>query len=157
MQHFIRQQNTLSDNKTLYRRMQHFAGEGWLGLEKLHQLTKKGMYRLKVLLHEFFDTNYKHFLIELNKMLKVVLTDRNWNDYVGYWNWIKVFYIKIEQNPCSCHCIWAGWSRERLPAHLGAVPQDVLHPWGLPQSGPLRRGTQTSQFQFLSQVGEKVF
>ena len=77
--------------------MQHFAGEGWLGLEKLHQLTKKGMYRLKVLLNEFFDTNYKNFLIELNKMLKVSLTDRNWNDYVGYWNWIKVCTLKLNK------------------------------------------------------------
>ena len=25
-----------------------FAGEGWLGLEKLHQLTKKRLHRLKV-------------------------------------------------------------------------------------------------------------
>ena len=34
--------------------MHYFAGEGWLGLEKLHQLTKDGMYRLKVSLNEYF-------------------------------------------------------------------------------------------------------
>jgi len=42
-------------------------GEGWLGLEKLHQLTKKRLHRLKV-----------------------SLVDRNANEYVGYWDWIKV-------------------------------------------------------------------
>ena len=37
------------------------------------------------------------FFIEFNKMLKVSLTDRSWNEYVGYWNWIKVFHFKTDQ------------------------------------------------------------
>ena len=49
--------------------------------------------------------------------------------------------------------LWPGWSRERLQAHLGTVPQPLLHPWGRPQPGPLPRRTQTSQSEFLSQVG----
>ena len=89
--------------------------------------------------------------------LKAKFMDRSWNDFVGYWNWIKVFYIKIEQNPCSCHCIWAGWSRGRLQAHLGALPQPLLNPWGRPQSGPLRSRSQSSQSEFLSKVGAKAF
>ena len=44
-----------------------FAGEGWLGLEKLHQITSKTLYRLKV-----------------------TLTARNWTRYVGYYDWMKV-------------------------------------------------------------------
>ena len=44
-----------------------FAGEGWLGLEKLHQITSKKLYRLKV-----------------------TLTARNWTRYVGYYDWMKV-------------------------------------------------------------------
>ena len=45
------------------------AGEGWFGLEKLHKLTAdtKGSYRLKV-----------------------TLTSREWKEYVGYWDWLKV-------------------------------------------------------------------
>jgi len=56
-------------DKTFKEYKKGFAGngEGWLGLEKLHQLTKKGLYRLKV-----------------------SLTDRSWNEYVGYWDWIKI-------------------------------------------------------------------
>ena len=90
--------NALSDNATLYQTMQHLAGEGWLGLEKLHQLTKKGLYRLKVSLNEkiiiFALGIINMFFSEFNKMLKVSLTNRGWNDYVGYWNWIKVFTLK---------------------------------------------------------------
>ena len=46
------------------------AGEGWFGLEKLHKLTSdtKGSYKLKV-----------------------TLTSRDWKEYVGYWDWLKVF------------------------------------------------------------------
>ena len=44
-----------------------FAGEGWLGLEKLHQITSKKLYRLKI-----------------------TLTARNWTQYVGYYDWMKV-------------------------------------------------------------------
>ena len=54
MQHFVREWITLSENATLCQKMHYFAGEGWLGLEKLHQLTKNGMYRLKVSLNEYF-------------------------------------------------------------------------------------------------------
>ena len=43
------------------------TGEGWLGLEKLHQITSKKLYRLKV-----------------------TLTARNWTQYVGYYDWMKV-------------------------------------------------------------------
>ena len=43
------------------------AGEGWLGLEKMHQITSKKMYRLKI-----------------------TLTSRNWTEYVGYYDWMKV-------------------------------------------------------------------
>ena len=50
------------------------AGEGWLGLEELHKVTTntKGSYKLKV-----------------------TLTDQDFKDYVGYWEWIKVFIICI--------------------------------------------------------------
>ena len=37
------------------------------------------------------------FFIEFNKMLKVSLTNRGWNDYVGYWNWIKVCTLKLNK------------------------------------------------------------
>ena len=43
------------------------TGEGWLGLEKMHQITSKKMYRLKI-----------------------TLTARNWTEYVGYYDWMKV-------------------------------------------------------------------
>ena len=57
------------------------AGEGWLGLEKLNKLTKQGLWHLKV------SMNGK----KIEQIIKVTLTDRNWNDFVGYWDWIKVF------------------------------------------------------------------
>ena len=44
-----------------------FAGEGWLGLEKLHKITRKKLYRLKI-----------------------TLTSRNWTEYVAYYDWVKV-------------------------------------------------------------------
>ena len=31
------------------------------------------------------------FSIESDGIIKVTLTDRDWNDFVGYWDWIKVF------------------------------------------------------------------
>ena len=43
------------------------AGEGWLGLEQLHQITRKKLYRLKI-----------------------TLTSRNWTEYVAYYDWVKV-------------------------------------------------------------------
>ena len=43
------------------------TGEGWLGLEKMHKITSKKMYRLKI-----------------------TLTARNWTEYVGYYDWMKV-------------------------------------------------------------------
>ena len=43
------------------------AGEGWLGLEQLHKITRKKLYRLKI-----------------------TLTSRNWTEYVAYYDWLKV-------------------------------------------------------------------
>ena len=43
------------------------AGEGWLGLEQLHKITRKKLYRLKI-----------------------TLTARNWTEYVAYYDWVKV-------------------------------------------------------------------
>ena len=36
-------------------------------------------------------------LNELRNKMKVSLTDRSWNEYVGYWDWIKVFRFKTDQ------------------------------------------------------------
>ena len=65
----------------------HVAGEGWFGLEKLHKLTSdtKGSYRLKV-----------------------TLTNNEWKEYVGYWDWLKVTtgYTYV--------FLWPGWPRRWL-------------------------------------------
>ena len=45
------------------------TGEGWFGLEPLHKLTK--------------DTTKSY-------RLKVTLTSREWQEFVGYWDWLKV-------------------------------------------------------------------
>ena len=119
------------------------------------------------------------------EMLKVTLTDKNWNEHVGYWNWIKVFYFLNRPNQTKPNQIgtgqisssfkqtkpvvfqlilkshlsvflWPGWSRERLQAHLRRLPQSLLHPGRLPQSRPLR-WTPSSKPEFLSQVGRKNF
>ena len=60
------------------------TGEGWLGLEKMHQITSKKMYRLKI-----------------------TLTARNWTEYVGYYDWMKVGWG-------FRNCFWLFTERQQL-------------------------------------------
>ena len=101
-------------------------------------------------------------LNELRNKMKVSLTDRSWNEYVGYWDWIKVFRFKTDQAHVSslkAVCLLSAslrpdWSRERVQTHPGSVPHRLLHPRGRSQSRPLWR-TPSSQYELLSQVGRK--
>ena len=63
------------------------TGEGWLGLEKMHQITSKKMYRLKI-----------------------TLTARNWTEYVGYYDWMKVGWG-------FRNCFWLFTERQQLLPH----------------------------------------
>ena len=99
-----------------------FAGEGWLGLEKLHKITRKKLYRLKI-----------------------TLTSRNWTKYDAYYDWVKVggkFLFNYKKNinyEMSKHSLSTclGGERKRLPTQSGSVPQPLLHPRRRAQSRPV--------------------
>ena len=94
MWRFIRQCNILSDNVTPCR-----GGLAWTWetapAYKEGLVSTEGFLEWKIIIFALGIINM--FFIEFNKMLKVSLTNRGWNDYVGYWNWIKVFHFKTDQ------------------------------------------------------------
>ena len=118
------------------------TGEGWLGLEKMHKITSKKMYRLKI-----------------------TLTSRNWTEYVGYYDWMKVggdFETLFNCSPRgnNSSLFWPGHRRKSVSTPNWSVPCPLLHPWRRAQSWPLSSMADWShksrQHELLSQVSPET-
>ena len=104
----------------------------------MHQITSKKMYRLKI-----------------------TLTSRNWTEYVGYYDWMKVgwgfdtvFDCSLRVNTSSL--FWPGHRRKSLSTPNWSVPCPLLHPWRRAQPWPLSSMADWShkscKHELLSQV-----